>query len=82
MGMKWALIAALLLAGCGYKGQMSRIDSKGLSSEELRQARAAEKADIDQALAPSPEYRPVRVDDVTIRLEERADDPFNLPPDR
>ena len=84
MGMKHAglLLFALALAGCGYRGPLSRIDPAGMERDELREARAQEKAQLDRALAYTPEQRPVRVDDITIRLEERTDDPFNLPPER
>ncbi len=74
-------LLALLLAGCGYKGQLSAIDPAAMDKAALKTAREAEKASVTRALTPTPEQRPVRVDDVVIRLEERRDDPFNLPPE-
>jgi predicted small lipoprotein YifL len=77
-----ALLAlAVALAGCGHKGPISRIDPAGKTRAELREARAAEQQALKAALAPRAEHRPIRVDDLTIRLEDRADDPFSLPPE-
>ncbi len=82
MGVKMlAPFALLLVAACGYKGSLSRIDPAGMEREELREARAEERDEVAQALAPVATHRPVRVDDISIRLEERADDPFDLPPE-
>ena len=79
--VRLALPLLLLLAGCGYKGQLSAIDPASMDKEALKIAREAEKASVTQALTPTAEQRPVRVDDVVIRLEDRRDDPFNLPPE-
>lgn len=75
------LAAALVPGACGYKGQVTRIEPAGMERAALKEARAAEAAAIAGALNPSPEQRPVRIDDITIRLEDRRDDPFNLPPE-
>lgn len=72
----------LLLAGCGYKGPLTRIEPGALPPAELKEARAAERLAMEAGLKPTAEQRPVRVDDISIRLEDRPDDPFNLPPER
>lgn len=71
----------LLLSACGYKGPLTRVDPDGMDRAALEEVRAVERVRVEQALTPTPEQRPVRVDDISIRLEERSDDPFDLPPD-
>ena len=73
-------LALALLAGCGYRAPLTRLDP-AMKGEARKEARAAEKAAITRGLTVGAEARPVRVDDLTVRLEERADDPFNLPPE-
>ena len=75
-----AILALLALAGCGYRAPLTRLDP-ALKGEERKEARAAEKAAIARGLTVSAETRPIRVDDLTVKLEERSDDPFNLPPE-
>jgi len=76
--------ALLLLAGCGYKGPLTQTppDAPGMSRDEIKQARAREAAITEAGLTLPAQARPVRVDDLTIKLDERVADPFNLPPDR
>lgn len=78
-----ALLAGLLLAGCGYKGAVTRLEppDPALTKEQQKAARTEEKARVTAGLTLSPEARPVRVDDLAVRLEVRRDDPFSLPPE-
>ena len=72
--------AFALLAGCGYRAPLTRLDP-ALQGEARKKARTAEKEAIARGLTVGAEARPVRVDDLTVRLEERPADPFNLPPE-
>lgn len=75
-----ALLALLALAGCGYRAPLTRLDP-ALKGDERKAAREAEKAGIARGLTVAAETRPIRVDDLTVKLEERSADPFNLPPE-
>ena len=74
------LIAAALLAlaACGRKGQLRPV--AGMTAQPVPYGASAPPT-TDQALTPPPEAQPARVDDLIRRPErERADDPFELPP--
>lgn len=77
------LLVAGLLAGCGYKGPVTRLEppDPALTPEQQRAARAAEKRDVAAGLTLPAQARPVRVDDLTVQLDVRRDDPFSLPPE-
>ena len=75
-----ALLALLALAGCGYRAPLTRLDPD-LKGDARKEARTAEKAAIARGLTVAAETRPIRVDDLTVKLEERSNDPFNLPPE-
>lgn len=80
-GRLLALMAGFaLLAGCGYRAPLTRLDPD-LKGEARTEARTAEKEAIARGLTAGAEARPVRVDDLTVRLVERPPDPFNLPPE-
>jgi predicted small lipoprotein YifL len=86
MGMKRTaplLAAVLLVAGCGYKGPLTRLDpaDRTRPKEERAAVRAAERAETEAGLRVAADARPVRVDDLTVKLEARGDDPFRLPPE-
>lgn len=82
MALKWLPCLLLLpLAACGYRGQLTRIEPAGLDREALQAARKQEAERVAARLLPDPEHRPVRVDDISVRLEARQDDPFDLPPE-
>lgn len=76
------LLLLLLLAGCGYRGSLTRLTppDPALSKQEQKAARAAEARRVEAGLRLAPEARPVRVDEVNVRPTERTDNPFNLPP--
>jgi hypothetical protein len=84
VALKLALpLAALLLAGCGYKGPVTRLEppDPALSREEQRAARTDEQRRVAAGLTLPAQARPVRVDDLTVQLDVRRDDPFSLPPE-
>lgn len=72
----------LALAGCGYKGDITRIDMNrtDVPKAKLKEMKEAEGEAARDALTLSPQERPVRVDDIVTRPSERPDDMFNLPP--
>ncbi|PZU49946.1 MAG: hypothetical protein DI568_04835 [Sphingomonas sp.] len=83
MELRPILIAALLLSGCGYKGALTRLEppDPALTREQQKEARTAEKRMVTQGLTVAADARPLRVDDLTVKLEVRRDDPFSLPPE-
>ncbi len=84
MELKPILLAAvLLLPACGYKGPVTRLEppDPALSREQQKQARAEEKRMVAEGLTVAADARPLRVDDLTVKLEVRRDDPFSLPPE-
>ncbi|MGL6042699.1 MAG: lipoprotein [Sandaracinobacteroides sp.] len=83
-GLKWsAPVLLLLLAGCGYKGALTRLEppDPALSKPEQKAARTQEKRRVADGLAVPAAVRPVRVDELTVKLGVRPDDAFNLPPE-
>jgi hypothetical protein len=72
-----------LLAGCGYKGAVTRLEppDPALSREEQKAARTAERRKVEAGLTVPAAARPIRVDELTVKLEVRRDDPFSLPPE-
>ena len=76
------LLSAGLLPACGYKAPATRLQppDPALSKAEQQQARAAERARVEAGLAIPAGARPQRVDDLTVQLDTRGDDPFALPP--
>jgi hypothetical protein len=68
---------ALALAGCGNRRPL-----KPLSGHQLPPPAYGNDArpTADQLLKPRVQARPERSVDVRVRSEDRADDPFDLPP--
>jgi predicted small lipoprotein YifL len=85
MGMRALLLAAagLALAGCGYKGALTRLEppDPALTREAQKTARAAERREVEAGLTVPAAARPIRVDELTVKLDVRQDDPFSLPPE-
>lgn len=73
----------LALAGCGYKGAVTRLEppDPALTREEQKAARTAERRKVEAGLTVPAAARPIRVDELTVKLEVRRDDPFSLPPE-
>lgn len=76
-------MAALLLAACGYRAPMTRLEppDPALTPAEQKAARAAERDLVASGLEVPADARPQRVDDLTVKLDMRRDDPFSLPPE-
>jgi len=85
MGMRLGLlvITGVALAGCGYKAPVTRLlpPDPALTKEEQRAAVTEERKRVEAGLILPADSRPVRVDDLTVRLEVRPDDLFSLPPE-
>jgi len=77
LGLFTLIAVALALAGCGNRRPL-----KPLAGHQLpRPAYGSEaRPNADQLLKPPVQARPERSVDVRVRSEERADDPFDLPP--
>lgn len=82
VGRLYPVVALLALAGCGYKGEPTRLDldRSDLSKEEKSSLRAADAEKVRAGLTPPPQAQPQRVDEILKKPAERTDDPFNLPP--
>jgi hypothetical protein len=85
MGVRAFLLLglALVTSGCGYKGAVTRLEppDPALSREAQKAARAAERREVEAGLTVPAAARPIRVDELTVKLEVRRDDPFSLPPE-
>jgi hypothetical protein len=85
MGMRALVLmgAGLVLAGCGYKGALTRLEppDPAMSREAHKAARAAERREVEAGLTVPASARPIRVDELTVKLDVRKDDPFSLPPE-
>jgi len=72
-----ALVALLLVAACGRKGELQPADGK-LPPAPYG---ASAPPTVDAMLVPPPQAAPERVDDPIKRSVERRDDRFDLPPE-
>lgn len=77
------LLLGLLLAACGYKGPVTRLEppDPALTREQQKAARAAEARSVREALVVPAEARPIRIDEINVKLGIRAEDLFTLPPE-
>jgi predicted small lipoprotein YifL len=77
------LLAGLLLAGCGYKGPVTRLEppDPALTREQQKEAKAAETRRVREGLIVPAEARPIRIDEINVKLGIRAEDLFALPPE-
>jgi hypothetical protein len=67
------------IAACGNVEPLQPRAGEGMPAKPAMAARAPT---TDELLTPPPHARPGRQDDGLRRSEERADDPFDLPPTR
>jgi hypothetical protein len=72
-----ALLASLALAGCGNRRVLKPLSGHALPPPPYG---SGYRPTADQLLKPPVEVKPERNVDVRVRSEERADDPFDLPP--
>lgn len=70
--------AALLLAGCGQKADLAPLAGHPLPPTPYG---ASAQPDAARLLELDPLAAPVRSVELRQRSEERADDPFDLPPE-
>ena len=71
------LPALALIAACGNLEPLQPRTGAGMPAKPAMAARAPT---TDELLTPPPNAAPPRQDDGLRRSEERADDPFDLPP--
>lgn len=71
-------IAALALAGCA---QRAPLEPAAGNSLPVAPYGAKSTPDADALLTPPPQAAPSRNVELRSRSEERADDPFDLPPE-
>lgn len=85
MGLSRGLLVGMLLSlsACGYKSAMTRLEppDPALSKTEQKMARSTERLQVEQGLRVPASAHPQRVDDLTVKLDVRRDDPFSLPPE-
>jgi hypothetical protein len=71
-------MAALALAGCGNRRVLKPVAGRDLPPPSYG---SGYRPNADQLLKEPSQARPERTVDVRVRSEERADDPFDLPPE-
>lgn len=71
-------IAAIALAGCAQRAALEPAPGASLPSAPYG---AKTTPDADALLVPPPQAAPARNIELRSRSEERADDPFDLPPE-
>lgn len=74
-----AVAALVLLAACGKQGALEPLAGRAAPQRAETQIRAATPQEM---LKLDPQAVPQRVDDNQGPLNERGNDPFNLPPPR
>ena len=74
---RFALLVALTLSACGLREPLRPAPGQSMPPAAPMADRAMT---TEELLAPSPEARPGRVDELLRRSEEREDDRFDLPP--
>ncbi len=72
-----ALAIVLALSGCGVRRDLKRAAGKALPGAPYGRE---EPRDANALLAPTVQAAPARTVELRQRSEERADDPFDLPP--
>ena len=73
------LLAAIALAGCGNRRELKPAAGQSLPVAPFGRE---DRPTADELLKPVPQAQPERAVELRKRSEERADDPFDLPPDR
>lgn len=73
----FALASIAMLGACGQKADLEPLAGKSLPVAPVG---AEAPADASELLTPDPQAAPERSVELRRRSEERADDPFDLPP--
>lgn len=73
-----AIGSLALLAACGQRVPLEPLPGDSLPVAPLG---AGEPKTVDELLEPGPQAAPERSVELRRRSEERADDPFDLPPE-
>jgi hypothetical protein len=73
-----ALLLIVLLAACGQKADLKPLASKGLPVAPYGRE---DKPTAETLLQTTPQAAPERSVELRNKSEERADDPFDLPPE-
>ena len=73
-----AIAFATALAGCGQRADLAPAAGDTLPVAPYGRD---DRPEPEELLEPSPEAQPRRTVESRTRSEERADDPFDLPPD-
>jgi hypothetical protein len=71
-------LSTLALAGCGNRRVLKPLAGHTLPREPYG---SSYRPNADQLLKQPVEAKPERTVDARVRSEERADDPFDLPPE-
>jgi len=74
----FAGLAALALAGCGNRRVLKPLAGHALPPPSYG---SGYRPNADQLLKEPSQARPERNVDVRVRSEDRADDPYDLPPE-
>ncbi len=74
---RWLPLLALALAACGKQAALHPAEGHALPPKP---ALAPAQPTVDRLLAPDPQTRPERSDELLKQSEERRDDRFDLPP--
>ena len=78
MRVALALLAALALGACGVKADLKPQAGKSLPVAPYGRS---DQPTAEQLVVPVPQAAPQRSVELRNRSEERADDPFDLPPE-
>ena len=78
MRVALALLAAVALGACGVKADLKPQAGKSLPVAPYGRS---DQPTAEQLVVPVPQAAPQRSVELRNRSEERADDPFDLPPE-
>ncbi|HVR91388.1 MAG TPA: lipoprotein [Novosphingobium sp.] len=78
MRVTLALVAVLALAACGVKADLKPQAGKALPVAPYGRS---DQPTAEALVKPTPQAAPQRSVELRNRSEERADDPFDLPPE-
>ena len=77
LSLALTLGVALSLSACGGRVKLKPYQGASLP---VKPEEALKPPTVDEMIAPSPQARPKRSDELLTKSEERRDDKFDLPP--